>query len=390
MLGKNYQSTESIKIRVAILVWRDGFGGAERSIRDFAAALDQELLDVRFYFLSGDSSIFAHEITSLGYTVEFLHWKNGMSVAGRWRLLHRLRSFQPMIVHDHLIPPLTRPMVKLACKCPIVHTEHGEALRHASGGGGWRKWIARLDLSFCELVLANSKASFAAVQSAYGLLAPKVQLLYLGIDLQRFDNIHRDRKRSMPMRVGYVGRIINSLKGVDYLPLVARILCDMGCESVEFVIVGDGPDRPIVETLCREFQVSHMFLFMGWRSDVQDLLASFDVVIIPSRFESFGLVALESLAMNVKVIGFEVDGLSEAVGNCSAARLVPAGDVEGIAKLIVTEVTNLEQLPDSKGREFVEEHFSSQRMARDIERVYMDIVCSRSEGCEPRPRIVQM
>ncbi len=167
----------------------------------------------------------------------------------------------------------------------------------------------RLDLSFCELVLANSKASFAAVQSAYGLLAPKVQLLYLGIDLQRFDNIHRDRKRSMPMRVGYVGRIINSLKGVDYLPLVARILCDMGCESVEFVIVGDGPDRPIVETLCREFQVSHMFLFMGWRSDVQDLLASFDVVIIPSRFEPFGLVALESLAMNVKVIGFEVDGL---------------------------------------------------------------------------------
>jgi len=206
---------------------------------------------------------------------------------------------------------------------------------------------------------------------AYNFPESKVRVLYLGIDLHRFDAARVPIVRGQRSRIGYVGRIVNAHKGVDYLPLVARVLLDMGREAIEFVVVGDGPDRSVVETLCEQLNVAHVFSFLGWRADVQDLMSSFDVLVIPSRFESFGLVALEALAMGVMVVGFEVNGLIEAVGRCPAAQLVPPGNVVAMAQAIGATVDALARR-SMTGRAYVEEYFSNQRMTLDMQRVYRE------------------
>lgn len=356
-----------------MLVWRDGYGGAERSVRDLAAALDRDQFDTRFYFLAEPRGQFAEEIADLGYVVENLHWGNGFSLAGRWRLLRALLRFDPMIIHDHLIPPLTRPLVKLACRCPVLHTEHGEAMRHAAGQGGWRRLATRFDLHFCDRVLANSYASREAVRRAYQFAESRVQVLYLGIDLRRFMPVSDLMVNETGHRIGFVGRISNDHKGTDYLPRVARVLLDLGCQDIEFVVVGDGPDRSAVEFLCEQMRVSHLFTFLGFRSDVPSLVNTFDVLLMPSRFEPFGLSALEALAIGVRVVGFDVGGLREAVGECDAALLVPPGDVEAMAQA-VAYILNLPQIRSQSSRAYVEARFSNQRMALDLQQVYREHV----------------
>jgi glycosyltransferase involved in cell wall biosynthesis len=360
-----------VRVRVATLIWRDGYGGAERSVRDLAAALDRDQFDMRCYFLAGPRGSFAEEIADLGNVVENLHWRNGFSLAGRWRLLQALHLFDPMIVHDHNIPLLTRPLVKLACRCPVLHTEHGVAMRHAAGQDSWRRLIARFDLRFCDRVLANSYASQEAVRRAYQLSESKIQVLYLGIDLQRFASVGNLATGRRRLRIGFVGRLLNMHKGTDYLPRVARLLSDMGYHDTEFVVVGDGPDRLAVESLCRQMKVTHLFRFLGFRSDVQSLLSTFDVMLVPSRFESFGLSALEALAMGVRVVGFDVGGLSEAVGECDAAYLVSPGDVEAMAQAIA-DILDLPHIRSRSSRTYVEARFSSQRMASDVQQVYRE------------------
>ncbi len=360
-----------MRIKVATLIWKDGYGGAERSIRNIAAALDPDQVDMRFYYLSGPRGLFSEEIVDMGYEVVNLYWANGFSIAGRWRLLKLLHQFDPLIVHDHIIPPLTRPVIKLACRCPILHTEHGEAMRHQAGQNSWRRLIARFDLLFCDAVLANSRASQVAVRQAYSYPESRIRVRYPGIDLQQFISTKDLNVSNARKRIGYVGRILNKHKGTDYLPRVARALLDLGHTNIEFVLAGDGPDRQEVESLCELLNVSHLFTFLGFCSDVSSVMDTFDVLLVPSRYESFGRSALEALAMGVRVVGFDEGGLDEAVGECDGAQLVPAGDVNAMARAVAS-ILDLPQTRSRSSRAYVDEKFSLKRMASDLHQDYRE------------------
>ena len=363
-----------MRIKVATLIWQDGIGGAERVVRDIASGLDREKIDMRFFYLSGQAKSFSQEIEGMGFIVEYLQWQNGFSLSGRLRLIRALRRFDPIIVHDHIIPPLTRTFIKLTCGNPtFLHTEHGEAMRHAAGHGALHRLLIRFDLLYCDRVLANSSASREATQLAYKFPESKIQVLYPGIDLNSFELSTTPIKKGINRRIGFVGRLSNAQKGADYLPRIARLLLDKGIDNVEFVIVGDGPDRIATETLCERLNVSHLFTFLGWRLNIQSIITSFDVLVVPSRFEAFGLSALEALAMGVNVVGFDVGGLREVIGDSSEAILVTPGDIYAMTKAVISTLDRSQEYPQY-GRNYVREHFSNKRMVAELQHVYQEYV----------------
>lgn len=358
------------KIRIATLMWRDGYGGAERSLLDLAYAIDQSRFEMRFFFLSGEEGPFSKQIISLGFKVIYLKWSGGFSLRGRLRLIRELRKFDPMIIHDHILPPLIRPIVKCIFRCPILSTEHGRALiRSKSSSEGWRCIVERFDLLFCDQVLANSYASLEAAHQVYKIPVSKIKVLYLGINLQQFKPKLKDSSSMVTRRIGYVGRIFNAHKGVDFIPYVARCLLDKGVQDIEVIIVGDGPDRKKVETLCSKLGVSHLFSFLGFCQNIESMLHTFDALLMPSRYEPFGLSALEALAAGVPVVGFDVDGLNEAVDNCQNAILVPLNDVNAMVEAIIIFLNSFEN-HSVAGRRYVEENYSNQRMALDLQHIY--------------------
>lgn len=359
------------KTKIATIIWKDGFGGAERSICDLAAALDQNRFEMRFYYLAGGPGFFAETIKQMGFETNFLSWKNGFDVLGRVRLLQKLKAFNPDVIHDHIIPPLTRPFLKTFFRKPILNTEHGGALKRALGlGERWRRQTEKFDFWFSDYIAANSAASASALKSIYQISDQKIGVVHLGINMDQFNPYFAQQPAKDCLTIGYVGRIINEHKGVDYLPLIAQNLKEQYNINFKFMVAGDGPDRKMVEQLCDCVEVQAYFTFIGWVRNVNDFLHQIDILLVPSRFEPLGLTAIEALAMNVPVVAFDVHGLREILGGCPAGFLVKPGDTESMAEAVYSLRNNHLQI-GSKGREFVALKFSNNQMARIYEDIYI-------------------
>jgi N-acetyl-alpha-D-glucosaminyl L-malate synthase BshA len=97
------------------------------------------------------------------------------------------------------------------------------------------------------------------------------------------------------------------------------------------LMIGDGPDRPAAEALCRSRGISGLVHFLGNTPAVQEVMPAADLYVLTTDMESFGLSALEAQACGVPVLGYRAGGLSEVVEDGRTGFLRGVGDVEGLA-----------------------------------------------------------
>jgi len=114
----------------------------------------------------------------------------------------------------------------------------------------------------------------------------------------------------------FVGRLV-SVKGVDLaLDALARLHADG--KPLSLTICGGGPERPVLEQQARALGIGEHVHFEGWTAP-QELATHYsqaEVALVPSRYEPFGIVALEALACGCPVVAAHTGGLPEAVGPC--------------------------------------------------------------------------
>jgi len=103
----------------------------------------------------------------------------------------------------------------------------------------------------------------------------------------------------------------------------------------KLLFVGDGPERTHIEGLCRQMEAHADIKFLGRQDQMEDILAISDMFILPSEYESFGLVALEAMAASVPVISTNVGGLPEININGVTGYMSDVGDVENMSKNII-------------------------------------------------------
>ncbi len=98
------------------------------------------------------------------------------------------------------------------------------------------------------------------------------------------------------------------------------------------LLVGDGPERYRLEKLCRELGLCDRVIFLGKVRDTQHVLEISDLFVLPSETESFGLAALEAMAMGVPVISSNTGGIPEVNIHGETGFTSEVGDVEDMAK----------------------------------------------------------
>jgi L-malate glycosyltransferase len=98
------------------------------------------------------------------------------------------------------------------------------------------------------------------------------------------------------------------------------------------LMIGDGPDRPAAEALCRDKGLAPSVSFLGNTPALEEVMPSADLYVLPSNSESFGLSALEAQACGVPVLGYAAGGLPEVIAHGTTGFLREVGDVDGLAE----------------------------------------------------------
>ena len=373
------------RIRVAQILTSGGIGGAERSCEWHARVFDRDLLAQLYLFLYRGGSV--HEaIKSIGFPTCVLRWSSGYDLAGRIRLVQALRAFQPDVIHTHDATPLSRLFIKLGGRCPVVYSEHGAVA--LNGHVLWRRAAAWIDGLSTDLVVANSRFTADRYISLNGRPRRAVRVIYLGIepevsgggcDPKRF-SLSAGRTPNSPLRVGFVGRM-EVYKGALQLPLIASALLRRGVSPLDFVVVGEGPAVSDCVDLSRRLGVGASMRFLGWRDDVLAIMATFDVLAVPSLWEAFGLVPLQALAVGTPVVAYDTGGMREPLADAPDAILVPKGDVEAMVDAILELARQTRGVKSSGAKRYVQERFDIHRTARELEGIYLEL----TEGARTAP-----
>ena len=113
--------------------------------------------------------------------------------------------------------------------------------------------------------------------------------------------------------------------------------------AAKLLLVGDGPERPKMESLCRELGLCDDIRFLGKLDAVEELLSVCDLFVMPSEKESFGLAALEAMACEVPVISSNTGGLPELIIQGECGFMSNVGDIEDMARnaMFILKAENL-------------------------------------------------
>ena len=126
---------------------------------------------------------------------------------------------------------------------------------------------------------------------------------------------------------------LSNFRVVKRVPDVVRVFATVRATMPsKLLLIGDGQDRPVAMELAETLGVERDIIFLGKQDDVESLLATADLFLLPSQEEAFGLAALEAMSCGVPVIATTVGGLPEVVEDGKTGFLLPPGDVDGMAR----------------------------------------------------------
>jgi N-acetyl-alpha-D-glucosaminyl L-malate synthase BshA len=174
----------------------------------------------------------------------------------------------------------------------------------------------------------------------------------------------------------YVIHISNfrEVKNIDIL-IKAFYLAQRKVKA-ELILVGEGPETAKAQRLALDFGLKDKIHFMGKQDTVLPLLSRSDLFLLPSKKESFGLVALEAMGCKLPVIASNIGGLPEVIQDGITGRLYDPEDAEGMAEGII-ELLTQEELRNQMGvlgQERAFKHFNSKDIVKQYEDLYYKVL----------------
>ena len=160
-----------------------------------------------------------------------------------------------------------------------------------------------------------------------------IEVIYNFVDVQRFSKkpIDAFRKVIAPDKERIILHASNfrKIKRIDDVIRIFKKLNDV--IPSKLLLVGDGPERPMAEALCRELNLCDEIRFVGKQQDMEEIFAIADLFLLPSEYESFGLSALEAMAGGAPVVSTNVGGLPEIITPGENGYMGNVGDTDQMA-----------------------------------------------------------
>jgi glycosyltransferase involved in cell wall biosynthesis len=328
--------------RVLHVVSHLDLGGAEEVAISLAGGLGGEYA-TEFFAVGGVANTAVGRamharLSALGVPVHSgtpLTMKRGGLPHAGVRLAALLRRTRPDLVHLHTeIPETTYALAALAGgpRPQVIRTVHNATVWPAWGRiGGWVE--RRLTGVSAVAVSRDSLSGLNGFRARHGLPAlPAAQshVVYNGVSLAAPSPDQPPFAPDGAVRILFAGRL-EPQKGADLLPTILTRACALTDRAARVTILGDGSLAPDLRRWAAEARLPWPVTLEPPRAGLSGTLSGYDVVLMPSRFEGFGLIAAEALLAGTPVIATDIAGLRETLPP-GYPLLAPAEDTGEIAR----------------------------------------------------------
>jgi glycosyltransferase involved in cell wall biosynthesis len=285
-------------------------------------------------------------------------------------LLRLARALRADVVHTHLVhADVYGGLAARLRAARLVSTKHNDDPFRT----GPFRFVERALSRAADRVVTITEALRTFTVDRVGIPPSKVETIHYGLDdlpeawgRNPADAVPRDARVLLS-----VSRLSRQ-KGVD---VAIRALPALPGDTV-LVVLGEGPDRPLLEGLARELGVERRVFLLGRVPDVAAWLERATLYVHPARWEGFGLAVLEAMLAGLPVVASNVSSLPELVVDGETGRLVPPGDHAALAQATLRALG--EPALGPAGRERARQEFSVARMADRTVSLYDAILSSKS------------
>ncbi len=270
-----------------------------------------------------------------------------------FELIRIIRSYKPDIVHAHTSKAglLARFAAFICGVRKIIYSPHGHIFRgyfsfHKTLFFALVEFIASFITDVIVVRTPDEEEAFGAIGCRTNFFTiPKTPVQLQKKKKENNDGIG-DRNTLIELKklaagryvVGTVSRL-EPVKGIKYLILAfERVLHTIGSSSVFLLIVGDGSMRRELEKLAERTLAPGTFYFTGWIDNVESIYPLFDVFVVPSLNEAWGITILEAGKHSIPVVASSVGGIPYFAGGY--VKLVPPANPQKIADEIINILSN--------------------------------------------------
>ena len=357
------------------LISSEGFYGAESMLVTLSWALEQlgdELIVGVFEDQRNPHTEVAEVAKRRGLTVELLTCQGRLD----WSAVRKLRSLLEIhavdILHTHgYKADIYGYFASRSREVALVSTCHNWP--NPAATMQFYAVANRLVLRrFQQVTTPSAKVMQILTQS--GISSSNVTLIANGVDISRFEDatptLQKDFNPDGKQIIGIIGRLVNEKGGTVLLEAAKKVLNQYA--DVLFVFVGEGEARQDWQALSQHLGIAASVVFTGSRGDMPGVLASCNIIAMPSFNEAMPMTLLEAMAATKPVIATSVGAIPELIQHNKTGYLVPPRNVEALAEgllALLRDPTMAQQL-GKNGNARVKEHFSANAMARQYSNVY--------------------
>jgi glycosyltransferase involved in cell wall biosynthesis len=350
--------------------------GAEKQLALLAMGLPRDEFEVHVCTLSRLGPL-ADELRRAGISVTCVgkQWK--IDPPAWWRLRKHIAALRPDLVQTWLF----------AANAYGRSAARSAGVRHLVASercvDEWKSWhelaIDRRLAKYTDAIVVNSRG----VQAFYeqqGIAPEKLRLIYNGMPPAPAPTTSREEllaELELPSGarlVGAVGRLWPQKRLKDLI--WATDLLHVIRNDVHLLVIGDGPQRDLLERYARQCHVADHVHFLGTRNDVPRLMPHFDLLWLASGFEGLPNVVMEAMAAGVPVVASNIPGTRELVVPGETGFLVPLGDRAAYARFAhkILEDPALQARLGAAGRKRIEIEFAVDAMVAAHAALYRELL----------------
>lgn len=282
-----------------------------------------------------NENIFYHEVAPMNYAL-FQHQPYESALASK---IVDVAIFEQLdILHVHYAIPhassalIARSILKeKGYNLPFVTTLHGTDITLVGKDRGYKP-VVEYSINHSDGITSVSESLKEDTFKNFNITRP-IAVIPNFIDFSRFKKTDKDHfKKAIAPEGEKILIHVSNFRKVKRVQDVVKMF-DLVLKKIpsKLLLVGDGPERMNIEMLCRELGNCNSVRFLGKQDAIEDLLAIGDLFVLPSETESFGLAALEAMAVEVPVISSNAGGIPEINIHGKTGFMSPVGDYEDMA-----------------------------------------------------------